>query len=228
MNNMKQTFVSWSGGKDGCLSCYRAVKNGHEIRYLVNMITEDGKRSRSHGLSSEVLRMQSEAIGIPLIQKRTSRETYEAEYKNAIHSMKQEGINGGIFGDIDFNAHREWVENLCRDTEITPYLPLWEESQDKLIREFINAGFVSIIVAAKTDFFDNDILGKTIDIDFINYLEEMRKTKDITLCGEAGEYHSLVIDGPLFRKRLEISKTKKVLREGLWFLEILDAELQDK
>lgn len=223
-----KVFASWSGGKDSCLACYRALNSGLEVSCLINMVTEDGTRSRSHGVSAEVLRVQAKAIGIPLLQKKTTRETYEAEYKNAIRSIKKEGISGGVFGDIDFNAHREWIEKLCKDTEITLYLPLWEEIQDKLIWEFINAGFVSIVVAAKSDFFGQDILGRVVDIDFITYLEGMRKTKEITLCGEAGEYHTLVIDGPLFREKLRIEEAEKVLRDGRWFLDIKRCSLLSK
>jgi len=223
-----KVFASWSGGKDGCLACYRALNSELEVSYLINMVTEDGTRSCSHGVSAEVLRVQAQAIGIPVLQRQTTRETYEAVYKGTIRSIKREGISGGVFGDIDFNAHREWIEKLCQDTQIALYLPLWEESQDKLIREFVNAGFISVVVAAKTDFFDKDILGKTIDIDFINYLEGMRKTKDITLCGEAGEYHTLVIDGPMFGERMRIVEAEKVLRDGHWFLDIKNCDLLPK
>ncbi|MFC1917322.1 diphthine--ammonia ligase [Chloroflexota bacterium] len=220
-----KVFASWSGGKDGCLACYRAASRGLDIRYLVNMVTEDGTRSCSHGISAEVLRMQAQAIDIPLLQRKTSRETYEAEYKNAIRFMKQEGISGGVFGDIDFNPHREWIERLCRDTDIVPYLPLWEESQDKLIHEFVDAGFVSVVVAARKDFFGEEILGKPIDNAFIQRLEQM---KNITLCGEAGEYHTLVIDGPIFQKKLEITGAYHTSRSSNWFLEVTGAELWDK
>ncbi|MFC1951209.1 diphthine--ammonia ligase [Chloroflexota bacterium] len=223
-----KVFASWSGGKDGCLACYRALNSGLEVSYLINMVTEDGTRSSSHGVSTEVLRVQAKAIGIPVLQRKTTRGTYETEYKSAIRSVKRKGISGGVFGDIDFNAHREWIEKLCKDTDIAPHLPLWEESQDKLIREFINAGFVSIVVAAKSDLFSQDILGKVVDVDFINYLEGMRKTKDITLCGEAGEYHTLVVDGPLFRERLKIVEAEKVLRDGSWFLDIKRCDLLSK
>ena len=84
------------------------------------------------------------------------------------------------------------------------------------------------MVAAKADFFGEEVLGQKVDKDFIRYLKELQQTKDITLCGEAGEYHTLVVDGPLFKKRLEIRKTRKVLREGTRFLEILSAAIKDK
>jgi diphthine-ammonia ligase len=225
---MNLVFASWSGGKDCCLALHRAIASGLNVRYLANTITEDGKRSFSHGISAEVIRAQAQAIGIPLTQRPTSRETYEAEFINMLRAFKQEGIEGGVFGDIDFNEHREWIERVCRESGITPYLPLWLEKQDKLLSEFINAGFVAIVVAAKSDLFGEEVLGQTIDMAFVKYLRELGKTKKITPCGEAGEYHSLVIDGPIFKKRLEILESKKVARGERLFLEILSTELRDK
>ncbi len=227
---MKLAFASWSGGKDGCLALYRAISSGLDIRYLANTVTEDGKRSFSHGISAEVIRAQAQAIGISLAQRPTTRGTYEAEFIEMLKAFKREGIEGGVFGDIDFNAHREWIERVCREADITPLLPLWLESQDKLVREFIDAGFEAIVVAAKADLFDEEVPGRKIDTDFIKYLEELGKTKKkkITPCGESGEYHTLVIDGPIFQKRLEILKTRKVLRRGTRFLEILSTNLKAK
>ena len=220
---MNQVFSSWSGGKDCCLAAYRASASGLKVRYLANTVTEDGQRSCSHGLSADIIRLQSRAMGIPLVQARTTRDTYEAEFKNMLRRFKQEGIDGGVFGDIDFNEHREWIERVCQETDITPHLPLWEESQDKLLREFVSAGFEAVVVAAKADLFDEEVLGRRVDMDFIEQLEELKETKGITPCGEAGEYHTLVINGPLFQKRIEIRETRNVLREERWFLEILKA-----
>ncbi len=225
---MNQVFTSWSGGKDSCLACYRATLNDLNIRYLANTVTEDGKRSCSHGLSADVIQVQSQAIGIPLVQRRTTRDSYEVEFKNMLRAFRQEGVEGGIFGDIDFNEHREWIERVCQEADITPHLPLWGESQDKILRDFIDLGFEAIVVATKADLLGKEWLGQKVDLDFIQRLDELRETKDITPCGEAGEYHTLVIDGPLFKKRIEIMATEKVLRNEHWFLEILNTDLRAK
>jgi uncharacterized protein (TIGR00290 family) len=225
---MVSVFVSWSGGKDSCLACYRALASGLKVCYLANTVTEDGKRSRSHGLPAEVLEVQSRAMGIPLVQCRTTWNNYEEEFKNMLSALKREGISGGIFGDIDFEEHRQWVERVCQEVAITPYLPLWGESQDKILREFIDSKFEAIIVATKADLLGEEWVGHRVDLDFIKFLHQLKKTKAITPCGEAGEYHTLVIDGPLFTKRVEIRKVEKVLRDEHWFLEILDLDLKAK
>ncbi len=225
---MHQVFTSWSGGKDSCFACYRALASGLEVRYLLNMVTEDGERSRSHGLSAKVLQVQSQAIGIPLVQRRAARDTYEAEFKGVLRTFKQEGIEGGVFGDIDFNEHQQWIERVCGEVDITPYLPLWGESQDKIMRDFIGLGFEAVVVTTKADLLGEEWLGRRVDMDFLKLLDELRKTREITLCGEAGEYHTFVTDGPLFDQRVEILETNKVLREGRWFLEILKYNLRAK
>ena len=220
---MEHAFISWSGGKDSCLAYYRAIRNGIKARYLLNMVREDGSRSRSHGLATEWLQMQAQAIGIPLVQRQTSWADYEAEFKKALLTFKDEGIAMGVFGDIDLEGHRQWVERVCSECSITPRLPLWGESQDRLLKEFIHAGFEAIVVATKADLLGEEWLGKKIDLEFLADLAG--KKNDITLCGEAGEYHTFVIDGPLFEKRIRIVEVERVLRDGHWFLEIGRCEL---
>ena len=225
---MNQVFISWSGGKDSCFAGYLATISGANVRYLANMITEDGRRSWSHGQSPELLQVQSQAIGIPLFQQRTSQDNYEAEFINMLRTFKKEGIEGGVFGDIDFEEHRQWIEKVCQEAAITPYLPLWGMSQDAIMSNFIALGFEAIIVTTRADLLGEEWLGRPVDMDFIKHLDELKKTRDITPCGEAGEYHTFVTDGPLFKKRIEILETRKVLRDEHWFLEILDTDLRAK
>ncbi|MCK4273422.1 MAG: diphthine--ammonia ligase [Dehalococcoidales bacterium] len=223
---MSRVFASWSGGKDCCLACYRATASGLDIRYLANTVTGDGERSCSHGVSAAVIRRQAEALGIPIMQQRTAGDNYEAQFITMLKVFKKEGIEGGVFGDIDFNPHREWIERVCAEAGMTPHLPLWGDDQKKLMEEFIDAGFVAVVIAVKAELFGEEVLGQKIDRDFINQIVKLSKTRDITPCGEAGEYHTLVIDGPLFKKRLEITESRKVEREGIRFLDILNIELK--
>ena len=226
INNMIKAFASWSGGKDCCLALHRAVAGGLDVRYLANMVTGDGDRSRSHGISAAVIKKQSEAMAIPILQQRTVDDDYEAQFIKVLKVFSREGIGAGVFGDIDFNAHREWIERVCKEAGMTPHLPLWGEDQKKLMEEFIDAGFTAVVIAVKAELLGEEVLGQKIDRGFISRLEKM--DKDITPCGEAGEYHTLVIDGPLFKKRLEITEGRKVTRGAHHFLDILGTELLDK
>ncbi len=222
----KRVFASWSGGKDSCLALYRAIRNGMDVRYLANMVSEDGRRSCSHGIRAEVIKKQAEALGIPIVQRPTTTETYESVFVDMLREFKRKGIGGGVFGDIDFAPHREWNEKVCQKAGLTPYLPLWNEDQKTLIEEFIDAGFIAVVVVVKAELFGKEILGRIIDREFLTFLAG--RDKGITICGEAGEYHTLVIDGPLFKKRLEITKSEKVTRGEHHFLEILETELKAK
>ena len=223
---MEKVFVSWSGGKDCCLALNRAVNKGMEIRYLANMVTQDGMRSCSHGINASVIKKQAEALGISIAQKPTKEDNYEHIFTETLKEFKQEGITGGVFGDIDFNAHKEWIERVCGNAGMKSYLPLWLEDQNALAQEFINAGFISVVVAVRSDLLGQETLGMKIDAKFQKYIAGLNK--GITPCGEAGEFHTLVIDGPIFKKRLVIKESEKVTRGNHHFLEIKSVELKRK
>jgi uncharacterized protein (TIGR00290 family) len=223
---VKQVFVSWSGGKDGCLALYRAKAEGLNIRCLLNMVSKDKQRSRSHGVRADVIKKQAEALGIPIVQQPTGDDEYEAVFIKALQSFKRQGIEVGVFGDIDFEPHREWNEKVCAAAGIIPHLPLWQENQNKLLEEFIGAGFKSIIITVKADLLGKEFLGQTLDKNLITDIANLNK--GITPCGEAGEFHTLVVDGPIFKKRLDLTKTKKVSRGEHHFLEILETKLTAK
>jgi diphthine-ammonia ligase len=223
-----QVFVSWSGGKDCSYARYLAEKSGLEVKYLLNMVSADGLLSWSHNVPTEILETQSRAMGVPLIQHRTTQAEYETEYKRAIAELKRQGVTGGVFGDIDFEPHREWVTRVCNEAGIEPILPLWGLAQDKIIEDFVTSGHKAKVVVTKAELMGEEWLGRTVNRSFIRDLNELSQTKNITLCGEAGEYHTLVIDGPQFKKKLVIQETSKNLREGYWFLDIKKYELKEK
>ncbi len=220
---MKKAFVSWSGGKETSLACYKAMQDKNlKVKYLLNMVSEDGRHSRSHGLDSALLRAQADAMGIPIIQRKTTWENYERVFKRAVSGLKKEGVKMGVFGDIDLQEHRDWVERVCKEIGIKPLLPLWKGDREGLLKEFIRTGFKAIVVSVKADLLGKKWLGRRIDEEFI---KDLKKLNDVDLCGEKGEYHTFVFDGPLFRKRIEITKSKKVLRKNHWFLGILEWKL---
>ena len=220
MGERTKAFCCWSGGKESALSLYKAKKSGLNISYLVNMISEDGKHSRSHGINSICLSLQSEAIGIPVVQRRTSWENYEGEFKRVVLDLKDRGIGIGVFGDVDLQEHRDWIERVCRETEIKPILPLWNERREKLLDEFIRACFRAIIVTTQADFLGKEWLGRQINKELVSDLKVIR---NIDLCGENGEYHTFVYDGPIFKKAVKFVSDRKVLKDKHWFLKIIPA-----
>ncbi len=217
-------FVSWSGGKDAALSCYRAMKD-FRIACLLNMVDEDGRFSRSHGIRTDVVRLQGEAMGLPVVQPRCSWETYEEEFKKALSTLKDREIETGIFGDIDLKGHREWVERVSRESDMVAVLPLWgEKTRRNLLEEFIDMGFEAVIVAVKRDVLGPEWLGRSVDRDFIRDISKVRR---VDSSGEEGEYHTFVLSGPIFRKRINILKSEKVTRNQHSFLDIVECELEE-
>ena len=221
-----KAFISWSGGKDCCLAAHKAIEQGIKIDYLLNTVTEDGQRSCSHGIAARWIRQQSEALGIPLLQFPTTNDNYQRVFVDALQHLSEEGVTTGVFGDIDFEPHREWIEKVCAQSGVTPVLPLWGGDQSKIILDFINLGFKAKVIATRADLMGKEWLGRTIDKKFIRDIAAFNKA--ITPCGEAGEFHTLVVEGPIFKKRLEICDAAAVKRGEHWFWDINRLELVEK
>lgn len=199
-----KAFVSWSGGKDCMLAAHRFVnQNGNEITCLLNMIDNDNKHSRSHGIKKELIKAQANCLSIDIVQKSTNFKSYETNFKEAIESLKTKGVTAGVFGDIYLEAHRVWIERVCSDMNIKAVFPLWGENTTELLNEFISLGYKTLIVAINKSKLSAKWLGRTIDFNFMN---EILKLENIDPCAENGEYHSFVYDGPLFNKALLINK----------------------
>jgi len=213
-----KAFISWSGGKETSLAFYRVIKKEDiKIGYLLNMISSDGKDSCSHGVSAKLLKAQAEAMQIPIVQRKTTWKRYEEEFKKAVSDLKRKGVGAGVFGDIDLQEHRCWVERVCQDLGITSILPLWKEEREKLLEEFIQAGFRAKVCAINACFLDEEWLGREIDKKFI---EDLKTLGNIDLCGERGEYHTFVYDGPIFKKSVKFILGRKVLEGKHYFLEL--------
>ncbi len=212
----KAFFCSWSGGKDSCLSLYYAIQQGGRPERLITMLIDNGERSRSHGLSINLLNRQAELLGIPISTYATSWEDYETNFLNALQELKDRGISIGIFGDIDIEDHKHWVQQVCSKKDMTGYLPLWKKSRENIVTEFIEEGFEAVIVAVKNGLSLHDYLGKELTLDLINEFKEI----GIDPAGENGEYHTVVTGGPIFKKRLKYGLKEQRLVNGYWFQDI--------
>ena len=212
---------SWSGGKDGCLACYLALEQGYNVSHLVNLVSQEFGRVNFHGTEKQLIQLQGQAIGIPVFQQETTFGNYEKDFKEAVRALLPEGIKGMVFGDIYNDQHLAWVEGVCASLSIEAVEPLWGKSTDDVISQFLDAGFEAVIVAADARLIDQAWLGRRVDRDFINYL----KAKGVDPCGESGEYHTVVVNGPLFKKRLEITESHTIRRGDHWFLDTVKYRL---
>ena len=208
---------SWSGGKDGCFACYKAICDGYNISHIVNFISKEYKRVSFHGTEAKLIQLQAETIDIPLLQKETTWNGYEQEFKEAVKSLIPNGVKGIVFGDIYLQEHKDWVERVCRELGIEAIEPLWGQDPERVLLEFIDAGFEATIVSAKSELFDDKWIGRKVSREFLSHL----KDNNIDLCGENGEYHTFVTGGPMFQKKIKITKSQPIARDDHWFLDTL-------
>ena len=210
-------FCSWSGGKDSALALHEAARAGAEPRLLVSMMVEGGERSRSHGLSRQVLAAQAAAVGLPIEFGAASWSGYEAELIRVLEtSLGNGGPRVGIFGDIDMQDHRDWVERVCGLVGAEARLPLWQWERRRVMDELLAAGFKAVIVAVRDGVLPAELLGRTIDAGVVAAIE----AAGADAAGENGEYHSLVVDGPPFERPLAVQAGERSLRDGVWFTDM--------
>ncbi|MFA5096954.1 MAG: diphthine--ammonia ligase [Candidatus Omnitrophota bacterium] len=220
MDKLK-AISSWSGGKDSCLACYKAMQQGYDVKMLLNFISRESKRGCFHGIDGKLLKFQADRVGIPLVQREVSpdMQKYEEEFKAAVSELRGNDIGSMVFGDIYLLEHESWIERVCGDLKINALEPLWNNAPDSIIDEFLASGFKSIIVSCKADIMGKEFLGRSIDKALV---EELKK-RGICPCGEKGEFHTLVVDGPIFSKPIKIVKAEPIIKEGFWkhwFLDI--------
>jgi len=219
MDNLA-AISSWSGGKDSCLACYKAMQAGYQVKYLLNFISRESKRGCFHGIESQLMQLQADLIGIPLVQKETTADMqkYEEEFKEAVLELKTQGIEKMVFGDIFLLDQVNWVERVCQEIGISPVEPLWNRHPEDIVEEFINCGFKAIIVSCQAAKLDKEFIGRYIDKDLIGEF----KKRGVCPCGENGEFHTLVVDGPIFKRKIEILESEPVFKEGFWKYWFLD------
>ncbi|CAN7299620.1 diphthine--ammonia ligase [Rossellomorea sp. LjRoot5] len=228
MDNKKtKVAISWSGGKDGCLALYRTLKNEHEVVCLVSMVSEKHERNHAHGLRLEIVKQQAKALGIPLVLV-NSGDDYEHALIQALTELKQDkGVEEIVFGSLYAEDDRKWNEEVTLRAGLKPSFPVWvsEGESSQLLKEFITLGFSAVICRASDKIFDHSWAGRMLDQEFYKDIHHM---KSCCVMGEAGEYHTFVLDGPIFSKKVHIVQSGVVLNSGLWSLDIEDCRLVEK
>ena len=214
-NATQQKFiVSYSGGKDSTLALYHAMQVGKAIGLIV-MLEEQGLRSRSHAMSMEIIQAQANALGLPIITASSSWNNYETEFLKLLAHAKQQGAEVLVTGDLDMPEHGCWHDRITQQAGLKLCMPLWQRPHREVIEEFIQLGFKTMIVTVNLDLgMKVDDLGKVLTLDYIQELEN----RGIDPCGEGGEFHSTVIDGPLFTAPIAVRKGDILYHENYAFL----------
>lgn len=198
-----QYFASWSGGKDCCLSTYRAIAKWGLPSHLLSMMKEDGVVSRSHGLPRPLLQAQADSMGVPIRFGAATWDSYESEFIATLGELRAEGVEAGVFGDIDLDEHREWEEMVCARAQMTAHLPIWREDHEALLDEFLREGFTAVIVTVRLDAVPEEFLGERLSPTVLTRLRSI----GVDVSGEGGEFHTAVVDGPIFSEPVDCAPT---------------------
>ena len=193
-------LCSFSGGKDSCLALWYAQQRGIDVRALLVMFEESGERSRSHGVPLSLIEQQSAALGLELAVRRASWKDYEAVFTAALREFHARGFDTAVFGDIDLQPHRDWEEKVCAAAGLAAALPLWQRDRRALAEEVIALGFRSLVVCTDSRYLSDEFCGREYDASFIAELPPA-----VDACGENGEFHTFVYDGPNFSLPVAVS-----------------------
>ena len=222
----------FSSGKDSCYSMYIMKRQNYDIRCLVTIKSKNKDSYMYHTPNIDIVKLQAEALEIPLIMQETSGEK-EEELKDLelalIKAKKEYLIEGVVVGALFSNYQRERVQNIATRLGLKVFSPLWHKDQLVLLNEIVSNKFEVILVQIAADGFDKSFLGKKLDKNLINKLIELNKKNSINVAGEGGEYESLVLDCPMFKKKIEIKDAEVIMdgpNNGLF--KIKDASLVEK
>lgn len=215
--------ILFSGGKDSTYAAWIAKREGHELACLISIFSENKESFMFHTPAIECVKKQAELIGLPIIIQKTKGEKekelrdLERAIKIAIDKYKIEGIVTGAVASV-YQASR--IQKICSKLKLECFNPLWQKNQIELLQEIVKNRFEVIIVGVFADPLDKSWIGRKIDKRFIEETEQLQERYGINPAGEGGEFETLVINCPLFKKKLDF-KIKKISGEGNnWIVEI--------
>lgn len=209
---MKKAFMNWSGGKDSAFALYHLKNNPeYSIECLLTTVNAEHDRISMHGVRRELLIEQAEKLGIPLkmveIPKEIDMETYDKIMRQALDELKAEGFTHSIFGDIFLEDLKKYREERLAEAGFQGVFPLWKKDTTELINDFIDKGFKTVTSCVSSRLLPNTFAGRIINHDFINNLPA-----SVDPCGENGEFHTFVFEGPIFSSPINIEIGEKVFR----------------
>lgn len=209
---MKKAFINWSSGKDAAFALFKMQqKNDFLVEKLVTTVNSDLERISMHGLRKELLVRQAEEVGLPLhiipLSGNVSMKTYDGVMKIQTSNLMAEGFEYSIFGDIFLEDLRKYREEQLQEVSLKALFPLWQRDTTTLIQDFLSAGFKAITVCVNAKLLDQTFCGRIVDESFLKDLP-----KGVDPCGENGEFHTFVFDGPIFHKPVKFLKGEIVQR----------------
>ena len=209
---MHKTYANWSSGKDACLALYTIMQEDtYNVTQLVTTVNKENHRVSMHGLSIALLEAQATRIGLPLKQIALSGQVSMSDYsrlmKQAVLDLKEEGFTHALFGDIFLEDLKKYRDDELAKVAITGVYPLWKKDTEVILKEFLSLGFKAITVCVNAQLLDKSFCGREVDQSFIDDLPS-----GIDPCGEHGEFHTFVYDGPIFKEPVHFTIGERVLK----------------
>jgi len=216
-----------TGGKDSVLALYRALKLGYEVKVLVTMIPQREDSWMFHFPNIHLSNLFAEAVEIPLVKAETVgiKETELKDLKNLLATLDVDGV---VSGAISSRYQKIRIDKVCQELNLESIAPLWQENSMQLLKEIINLNFDVIIVGVYAYGFDHSWLGRKINSTTMKNLVELNDKYQISLVGEGGEYETLVLDAPFFKKRIQVLQAERIWENHSGYLLVKEAKLVDK
>lgn len=216
-----------TGGKDSALALYRALKSGYEVKFLVTMIPQREDSWMFHFPNIHLTDLFAKAVEIPLVKAETVgiKETELEDLKNLLATLDIEGV---VSGGISSRYQKERIDKVCQELNLKSITPLWQEDSMQLLKELINLDFEVIIVGVYAYGFDQSWLGRKINSTTLKNLVELNDKYQVSLVGEGGEYETLVLDAPFFKKKIRMLQTERIWENHSGYLLVKEAKLVNK
>ncbi len=215
-----KAILSWSSGKDSAVALYRVLAaKQFEVVSLLTTISDRFHSVSMHGVREELLNMQAESMGLllekVLIPYPCPNSVYEDKMRNALLPWIEKGVTHVIFGDLFLEDIRKYREERLAQLNLTPVFPVWGKDTAKLAKEMLNVGFRAVITCVDPRKLDVRFAGRQYDEMLLRDLPD-----SVDPCGENGEFHTFVYDGPIFRVPISVEVGESVLRDGFQFVDL--------
>jgi predicted ATP pyrophosphatase (TIGR00289 family) len=222
--------VLFSGGKDSTMAVYKAIEEGYTIEYLVTMISDNPESYMFHVPNIHITELSSEAMGIPLIKAKTlgEKEKELNDLKDVLKELKDKGVEAIFAGALASEYQKTRIDQLCSDTGLESHAPLWHRDPKEYMEEIINLGFEVIIISVSAEGLDESWLGRKIDIKLLDDIISLNSKYRMHMAFEGGEAETLVLDSPIFNKRIKIVESSNVWDRDSGHLMITQAVLEEK
>jgi arCOG00187 universal archaeal metal-binding-domain/4Fe-4S-binding-domain containing ABC transporter, ATP-binding protein len=222
--------VLFSGGKDSTMAAYSAIKEGHEVKYLVSVFSDNPASYMFHVANIHITELSAQAMGIPLIKKVTKgiKEEELEDLKNILIELKDKGIEAIYSGALFSVYQKSRIDALCEELGLKSCAPLWHRDPTEYLEEIIELGFEVIITSVAAEGLDESWLGRKIDKDSLDGIVKLNEKYKIHIGFEGGEAETLVLDGPLFNKRIKVLESENIWEGDSGYFLIKEAELVDK